>query len=109
MKNRDIHFNALENNIKKLKNNITKGVDVDSLGEYASFSYSEKWINKRFSKSPYIVLSNEVSPSEGFKDIIDNSQSFKADCGTFTQILILYAAYETMTESEFNKEIVSVW
>ena len=36
MKNRDIHFNALGNNIKKMKNNIKKGIDVNSLGEYAS-------------------------------------------------------------------------
>ena len=36
MKNRDIHFNALDNNIKKMKNNIKKGIDVNSLGEYAS-------------------------------------------------------------------------
>ena len=36
MKDRDIHFNAINNNITKLKKNIKDGVDVDVLGEYAS-------------------------------------------------------------------------
>jgi len=36
MKNTDIHFNVLNNNIAKLKNNIKEGVNIDLLGEYAS-------------------------------------------------------------------------
>jgi len=36
MKDRDIHFNALKNNIIELKNNLKDGVPVDILGEYNS-------------------------------------------------------------------------
>ena len=36
MENRDIHFNAIDNSISKLKNNIKEGIDIDMLGEYAS-------------------------------------------------------------------------
>lgn len=36
MKDRDIHFNAINNNIIELKKNIEDGVDIDVLGEYAS-------------------------------------------------------------------------
>jgi ankyrin repeat protein len=36
MKDTNIHFNAVNNNIAELKNNIKDGVDIDVLGEYAS-------------------------------------------------------------------------
>ena len=36
MKDMPIHFNAIHNNIKELKKNITEGSNIDSLGEYAS-------------------------------------------------------------------------
>jgi len=36
MKDISIHLNAMRNNIQALKNDIKEGLDIDSLGEYAS-------------------------------------------------------------------------